>query len=197
MGKLVLSLLIGLVGAGLVHIAVIFAMPSVAERNAWSRLADLGEPYALVRVQPLESEPGTVSASTDAPVGDFAFVDPAFITAGCRFSLERGPVRIYARERNITFWSASIYNRQGDNLYSINDRAAIDGIVDLLVGTRDQIVDAEAENETGGSRIPVEVETVEGYMTIRALVDEESKRPFVDSFIQSVQCEAAEELAGR
>ena len=39
MGKLILALLVGLVGAAVVHIGVILAMPRIAEDSAWSRLS--------------------------------------------------------------------------------------------------------------------------------------------------------------
>ncbi|MBO0663297.1 hypothetical protein LQ948_11695 [Jiella sp. MQZ9-1] len=191
MGKLILAILIGVVGAGLVHIAVIFTMPDVARRNAWSRLAEIGTLNQLVRVEALDADPNPALATTDAPIGDFAFVDPAFLTAGCRFSLANGPVRIVASQRDPAFWSASIYNRQGDNLYSINDRSAVDNAFDLMVGTRDQLVDKSAIEDAPETQIPVEVEMSSGYMTIRMLVDEESKRPSIDAFISSIKCQPA------
>lgn len=189
MARLFLALMIGVVGAGLVHIAVIFAMPDVARRNGWSRLADLGKPTELVRVEALDSTPDSVLASADAAAGEFAFVDPAFVTAGCRFSLNEGPVRIHATQNDPAFWSASIYNRRGDNLYSINDRSAVANAFDLLVGTHDQLVDKSAAEDAPETQIPVEVEMTEGYMTIRVLVDEESKRPNVDAFVSSMKCQ--------
>ncbi|MEX6507972.1 hypothetical protein [Jiella sp. M17.18] len=194
MGKLLLALAIGLVGAVLVHIAVIQAMPQVASNNAWERLSELGKMYDVVRVQPLATE-GRSAAAAGTPLqqGTFAFVDPAFITASCRFSLAKGPVQLSAEQRSATFWSASIYDSQGDNLYSINDRAAVDDTFDLLVGTRDEIIDLKAnsdpQSEADDTTIPVELDLGEGYMTIRALVDEESKRPEVDAFIRSLKCE--------
>ena len=191
MGRLILALMIGVVGAGLVHIAVIFTMPDVARRNGWSRLAELGKPDELVRVAALDSQPDSVLASADAPAGDFAFVDPAFETAGCRFSLADGPVRMHALRKDPAFWSASIYNRRGDNLYSINDRSAVDNALDLLVGTKEQLLDKAAVEDAPETQIPVEVELSEGYMTIRVLVDEESKRPSVDAFVASMKCEQA------
>lgn len=192
MGRILLGLGIALVGALVVHIAVIFTIPRVAENNAWGRLSRLGEPFRLVRIDALR-RPGTDAGALDAGSGDqdFAFVDPAFITAGCRFSLADGPVRVAAPERT-TFWSASIYSRQGDNLYSINDRSAVDGRFDLLIGTHDQIVAAQslpAEREE--TAIPVEIGAVEGYITLRILVDEESARPLADAFLRQVVCEPA------
>lgn len=172
-----------------VHIAVIFTVPSVADNNAWSRLSRLGALGEVVRIESLRgAAPGDAALAEGSRTEDFAFVDPAFITAGCRFSLEEGPVRLVAGGRT-EFWSASIYSRQGDNLYSINDRSAVGGRFDLLVGTAEQLVEAKADiagrDETA---IPVEVPLREGYLTLRALVGAESARPGVDAFIRSVTC---------
>ncbi|NDV87759.1 DUF1254 domain-containing protein [Aurantimonas aggregata] len=191
MGKLLLAIVVGLVGAVLMHIAVIFIMPTVAENNAWGRLSGLGSIYEVVRVEPLRVEgPDRIAPPAGSQRTDFAFVDPAFIAASCRFSLADGPVRMFAAQSDAPFWSASIYDRRGDNLYSINDRSAVAGTFDLLVGTPQQIIDAADElgMDRESTSIPVEVNLVEGYMTIRVLVDEESKRPFIDAFVRSLAC---------
>lgn len=188
--RLLYAIVVGLIGAALVHIVVIFAMPHLAENNAWGRFARLGPLNETVRVEALRSAgPDTIAAPPGSDRHDFAFVDPAFVNASCRFSLADGPVRMIASYGPTTFWSASIYDRNGDNLYSINDRSAVDGIFDLMVGTREQIVDANADIDSGDdTTIPVEVDLSEGYMTIRVLVDEESKRPAVEEFIGSLAC---------
>ena len=194
-----LSIFVGLVGALLVHIAVIAAMPRVAEHNAWGRFANLGPMDAVVRVDPLRSAgPGTIGAVAGSDRQNFAFVDPAFVTASCRFSLAGGPVRMTAGAAQTTFWSASIYSRGGDNLYSINDRSAVDGAFDLLVGTAEQIVDVNAATVSDDQQatIPVEVDLTEGYMTIRVLVDQESERPSVEAFVGSLRCQPLQAIAG-
>ncbi|KQT55260.1 MULTISPECIES: hypothetical protein [unclassified Aureimonas] len=192
MGRIFLGLAIALVGALVVHIAVVFTIPRVAENNAWGRLSRIGPTFRMVRIDPLRRQ-GTDAASLDLGAGDqdFAFVDPAFITAGCRFSLADGLVRVAARDQT-SFWSASIYSRQGDNLYSINDRSAVDGRFDLLIGTHEQIVAAQSlPAEREDTAIPVEIPAVEGYITLRVLVDEESARPLADAFLRQVVCEPA------
>jgi len=190
--RLLYAIVVGLFGAALVHIMVIFAMPHLAENNAWGRFARLGPLNETVRVEALRSAgPDTIAADPDpgSDRHDFAFVDPAFVNASCRFSLAEGPVRMIASYGPTTFWSASIYDRRGDNLYSINDRSAVEGVFDLLVGTPDQIVDANADGDiVDETTIPVEVDLDEGYMTIRVLVDEESKRPAVEEFVVSLAC---------
>lgn len=195
MGKLLLAIVIGLVGAAVVHIAIIFAMPRVAGNNAWGRFSRLGQVYDVVRVEPLRSVgPDAIVPRVDSDQHDFAFVDPAFVTASCRFSLANGPLRIVATHDESPFWSASIYDRRGDNLYSINDRSAIDGMFNLLVGTRAQIIEVSADlgPDSDDTMIPVEVDLREGYMTIRVLVDEESKRPSAQAFVNSLKCEPSQ-----
>lgn len=193
MVRLLLAILVGLVGAAVVHIAVVFAIPKLAENNAWGRLSRIAGMYEIVRIDSRQSPLPDAPPPAEGPgVHDFAFVDPAFVTAACRFSLADGPVRLSASERT-DFWSASIYSRQGDNIYSINDRSAVDSQFDLMVGTADQLVEARANSaERDETSIPVEVAIIEGYLTLRTLIDEESKRPGVDAFVRSVTCEPAD-----
>ncbi|WP_279477804.1 DUF1254 domain-containing protein [Aureimonas sp. SK2] len=193
MGKLLLALLVGLVGAAIVHIAIIFSIPMQAENDAWGRLSRLGDLFAVVRI---EDRPGQPDGAAQA--AGFTFVDPAFIDAACRFSLQGGPARIMADERT-GFWTASVYARNGDNLYSISERVALEGALDLLVGTREQLDLARVEgSELPDQTISVELPTQEGYVMVRSLVGSESERPFVDRFVRSITCRpATDEEAGR
>lgn len=193
MAKVVLAVLIGLFGAAAVHIAVIFLIPQVADNNAWGRLSRIGPMYAVVGIDALRAPAaGPVAGSEGSRTQDFAFVDPGFLTASCRFSLADGPVRVSARERT-SFWSASIYTREGDNVYSINDRSAVGGQFDLLIGQAEQLVAERATSaDSGEVTIPVEVDLTEGFLTLRALVAEESQRPSVAGFLRSVTCARAE-----
>ncbi|WP_185983137.1 DUF1254 domain-containing protein [Aureimonas mangrovi] len=184
MGRLLLALLVGLVGALIVHIGVIFAMPQVTENNAWARLSQAMPPFRATVVYA-----GGLSEAPLTPGGErFAFMDPAFIAAACRFTIADGPVRLNA-EAPRTFWSASIYSRAGDNLYSINERVALDGAFDLVVGTQAQFEQARIEGESGyEDAIPVVVTSNELYLTLRTLVESESRRPFAEAFARSVRC---------
>lgn len=193
MFKVVVALLIGLVGAAIVHISVVFAMPWLASNNSWGRLSQLGPMFGVVRVDPQRTP---VSGGDGGPVRrEFAFVDPAFVTASCRFALEDGPVRL-ASDGSASFWSASIYTPRGDNVYSINDRSSVGGRFDLLVGSADQLVDTKATSpDPNETMIPVEFGEAEGYMTIRALVDDESLRPEADAFLRGLKCSTVDDEA--
>lgn len=187
MGRLLVALLVGLVGAAIIHIAVVFAIPDVAENNAWAHLSRLGEPLKPVLIE-ASGPPAEGDAASTADAG-FSFLDPAFITLACRFSLADGPVRVFATAET-GFWSASIYERNGDNLYSINARVALNGRFDLLIGTSSQIDAARIEGAVeSDDSIPVKLPIEEGYVTLRALVDYESNRPYVDRFVRSTRCE--------
>ena len=196
MFRLTVALLTGLVGAAIVHIAVVFSMPWLASNNSWGRLARLGSLFAVVRIEPQRtSADGNAEASAASVQHEFAFVDPAFLTASCRFTLANGPVRLVSREA-AGFWSASIYTRRGDNLYSINDRSAVGGKFDLLVGSPEQLIDTKATSpDPNETMIPVEFVEAEGYLTIRALVDEESMRPQAEAFLRDLECAADEDLS--
>ncbi|WP_152045360.1 DUF1254 domain-containing protein [Aureimonas psammosilenae] len=187
MFRFVTALLAGLVGAAIVHIAVVFAMPFVASNNAWGRLDRLGPLFGVVRIEPQLATTGATDAAGSRG-REFAFVDPAFVTASCRFSLENGPVRL-ASEAQTAFWSASIYSRRGDNLYSINDRSAVGGKFDLLVGTSEQLSGGDATStDPTETTIPVEFPETYGSLTIRALVDEDSLREQAEAFLRGLSC---------
>ncbi|MDY8108468.1 hypothetical protein U0C82_04785 [Fulvimarina sp. 2208YS6-2-32] len=190
MGRFILALLTGLVGAGLVHIAIVFMIPRISENSAWSRLSALGDYFEVVRIAPLRDTAFTrQNGASETPRDAFAFADPAFVVASCRFVLDDGPVEITANGTIDNFWSASIYDSRGGNIYSINDRAAIDGIVNLVVGTAQQIEDVRATTLLEDSpALPVIVDVLQGYVTVRVLIDEESKRPAADSFLRTVAC---------
>ena len=107
---LVLALVIGLVGGGVVHLVSVLGVPRFAPRNGFVVAAELGGE-------------GRFAALPEA--------DPFLRSAVCRFSTER-PVRAFAAG-DVPHWSASVITREGVNVYSLNDRVALDGALDLVV----------------------------------------------------------------
>lgn len=197
MGRLLLALLVGLVGALIVHIGVIFSMPRVAEDNAWARLTRI---MPGLRPTLLAGSSGTAAPSGDPaqPMPQFGFTDPAFLMAACRFAVSDDPVRLVADEAGAGFWSASVHARSGEDVYSINERLAPRARLDLVVGTRDQLDAARLEGLMGEEdSIPVEVASGDFYVTLRALVESESERPLADRFVRSLSCDRIELEATR
>ncbi|SJZ65696.1 DUF1254 domain-containing protein [Consotaella salsifontis] len=185
MAKLLYAILVGLVGAAIVHIAVILTIPHVAERDAWGRLSGLGDLWKVIQI---DGATGTVAGVREGPE-HFAFLDPAFAIASCRFALGDGPAHLYSPEKT-DFWSASVYDRQGNNRYSISDRSAVGGAFDLIVGTPDQLLESRVNSaDQDETQIPVEADFSEGYVILRALIEHESERASVNAFSRSMHCE--------
>ncbi|MDX8446094.1 DUF1254 domain-containing protein [Mesorhizobium captivum] len=178
MRSLLHALILGLLGAGIVHIVVLFLVPEFSERDAWSRLALASDLYKMTR---LDAEAGV------APV--VKSVDPMFYAAACRFDLADGLVRIRA-PGDVPFWSASVYDRNGHNIYSFNDHNANGEKLDAVVLTPAQMIDVRRDlpEELQGA-IFVEAPIEEGILVVRAFVPDDSWKPIVSRFLEQSACE--------
>jgi len=175
------AVLLGLVGAGIVHIVVLLLVPEFSERDAWSRLSMASDLYRMNR---LDAEAG------GAPV--VKSVDPLFYATACRFDLEEGMVRIKA-PGNVPFWSVSVYDRNGHNIYSFNDHTATDGKLDAVVLTPAQMIDVRKDlPEDLQGAIFVEAPIDEGIFVIRSFVPDDSWKPIVSRFLDQSSCELQE-----
>jgi len=175
--RLLYALLVGIVGAGIVHIAVLLLLPQFAERDAWSSLAEAADIYKAVRIDGADGSPPIVQA-----------VDPLFHAAACRFDLDEGPVRLSAPGA-VPFWSVSIYNRAGQNVYSFNDRATERGALDFVVLTREQMIEVrKAMPEDFQKSIFVQVPTGEGIVVIRSFVPDPTWEKATSEFLARIAC---------
>ena len=177
MRRLAHALLLGLLGAGIVHIVVLLLIPAFAERDAWSRLEAAADLYTIT---PLAAETG------GAPVAKS--VDPMFRAAACRFDLDDGMAQIKATG-SVPFWSVSIYDRNGNNVYSFNDGDADKGVLDTVVLTPAQMIAVRKDlpEDLVGS-VFVETEARQGIAVIRAFVPDDSWKPGVERFLAQASC---------
>ncbi|MGX5804559.1 DUF1254 domain-containing protein [Bradyrhizobium sp. Arg314] len=181
MRSLLHALILGILGAGIVHIVVLLLVPEFSERDAWSRLAMASDLYRMTR---LDAEAG------GAPV--VKSVDPLFYAAACRFDLADGLVRIKA-PGDVPFWSASVYDRNGHNIYSFNDHNANGEKLDAVVLTPAQMIDVRRDlPEDLQGAIFVEAPIEEGIFVVRAFVPDESWKPIVSRFLEQSACELQE-----
>jgi uncharacterized membrane protein len=175
--RIVYAILLGLVGAGIVHIAILLLLPALSDRDAWSRLAAAGDLYSFVR---LGGEPGSAPVVTSA--------DPHFEAMACRFDLSEGAAHVQAEGRT-PFWSISVYNRAGQNIYSFNDRTATDGILDLVLATPAQVIALRRSLPPDLEQsIIVEVGSSDGIVVLRGFIPDESWRDRVDDYLTGAQC---------
>ncbi|RWK43384.1 DUF1254 domain-containing protein [Mesorhizobium sp.] len=178
MRRLLHAILLGLLGAGIVHIIVLLLIPEFSERNAWSRLAMASNLYRMTR---LDAEAGGTPVAKS--------VDPLFYAAACRFDLSDGMVRVKA-PGNVPFWSVSVYDRSGHNIYSFNDHSATGKVLDSIVLTPAQMIEIRKDvpEELQGA-IFVEAAIDEGMFVIRSFVPDDSWKPTVSRFLEQSSCE--------
>ncbi len=176
MGRLLLALIVGIVGAGITHILILLLIPVMSERDAWAQLSSVSDTYAFVPLQ-----------AGDDRVSPISSVDPLFQAAACRFDLADGPVRIAAPGK-VPFWSASVFDRDSQELYSLTDRA-LPGTVEFILLDSAQAAVAEEEPVSAASApIRIPLDTQEGIVVIRAFVPDETWRPSVTSFMSGLSC---------
>ncbi|PSJ61353.1 DUF1254 domain-containing protein [Pseudaminobacter soli (ex Li et al. 2025)] len=175
--RLAHAILIGLVGAGIIHIVVLLLVPQFTEQDAWSRLAMSSSLYKVTR---LDAESG------GSPI--VKSVDPLFFAAACRFDLSDGVLQVSAKGYT-PFWSVSVYNRAGENIYSFNDHTLPDGNIDFIVLTPAQLVDLRKEMPEGLEKsIYVESAANQGIVVVRSFVPDDSWKKSVADFLKGVTC---------
>jgi len=175
--RLSYALLTGLFGAGIVHIVILLLLPDFSERDAWSRLSENTELYRAARID------GTPSAQVIRHSAD-----PMFFVNVCRFNLEDGYAHVQAAGK-VPYWSVSVYDRSGQNLYSFNDRTTAGGGLDFVVVTPGQMIEIRKElPEALVSSVFVEADVDEGIAIIRAFVPDKSWAPQMDAYMKSMSC---------
>jgi len=175
--RLLYLLLVGLVGVGIVHIAVLLLLPRFSERDAWSSLAETAAMYKAVRIDGGDGAPAVVKA-----------VDPLFHAAACRFDLGEGPVHVRS-PGTVPFWSVSIYNRAGQNVYSFNDRATDSGALDFVVLTTAQRIEVrKALPEKFKRTTFIETPVGEGIVVVRSFVPDPTWEETTSEFLAKLAC---------
>lgn len=177
MARVVGALVLGLIGAGIVHIAIVLTLPHIAERTAWSRLADRGPPNALIPLDELSPAEAVLASP-----------DPDFMAAACRFDLAEGMVEV-GSPVSVPFWSAAVYDRNGISIFSLNDRSTANRALDFVVLTPDQMIEARRDLPGElGQTVFTEVATREGIVLVRAFVPDPSWTETIADFFAQMRC---------
>ncbi len=183
--RFLLATVCGLVLAGIVHIAAVLGVPWLSEQDAFSRLR------------------GTLAADRSqiiAAPGQETWLprpDPAASLAACAYNLDEGPLRVSARTGPI-FESLSFHARGGGTFFAVTDRAGVRGALDLVVMTRSQLDEAQANDD--GDEPSRDVRIVaprrEGLVIVRVVAPFPSQREEAETAAKSVSC-VTEPLPGR
>ncbi|MFD1197653.1 hypothetical protein ACFQ3K_04835 [Brucella gallinifaecis] len=174
MAKILRLLLLGLIGAAIVHIAIVLLVPFYANKNAWSHLEALGDNYNFYV---LTERSGLVSDQ-----------NPLMRQAACRFDLTDGPVRITLKGK-LPFWSLSIYTPNGDNLYSLNDKVSDERELDLIIADPIGIATLRADGmHNYDHSIIIEQDISEGAVVLRSFMPDASWSGQVQNFFRQASC---------
>ena len=177
MNRFIIPIASGLVLGGLVHIVSIFALPQLAQDDAYARLLKIGKANQIIQVP----EPTPFEEVLPR-------LDPAFAFAACVFDLSRGPLQISV-PTTPDLTSVAFYTRQGRVFYSLNDRAAGRGTIDLQLMTGPQrAVLPPSEDITAADRLIIESPAEYGIVFIRALVRENGARNHIRTLLANARC---------
>ncbi len=180
--RLALWLIGGLMLGGIIHISTVLALPQLAPRDAWTRMATFGE-EDLFQVLPSPA-PDTV----DLPV-----VDASFEQAVCRYSLDDG-LKLVENRMPADFWSLGVFNRFGQSLFSLNDRTAGTRDMKLIIATPEQISQLrENPPDDLESTIVVETNRSLGFVVIRAFVRNPAQRTAMRQILSDATCDTIED----
>jgi uncharacterized membrane protein len=173
--SLALWLLVGVLGAGLVHGASLLMLPMVADETAYDRLADAGPD------QRFNILPGPGPDESLLP-----FEDPSFIVAACRYDLDTGMVRVQV-PMPTSLAIVSFYTRFGQVFYSLTDRATPSGSADVLILGQSDV--GLAQGSSGSESLRIVSPTRVGFVLLRLFVPSRGMRASVNALAQTARCE--------
>ncbi len=175
--KLLLAVVIGLIGAALLHLIIVLALPSFSERDAYTRVLAEGEIFRFYR---LGEKPDRAGLAKDDP-----FVDAAV----CAFDVSEGPVRLTAANGGVPFWSLGVYDPSSNEVFSINDRTSAGGVLDVVIASPVQVTALRKALPPAVSQsILVEAKQAEGYVVLRSLTPHPSFAGIVSQFLNQATC---------
>lgn len=166
--------------AGIVHLATILAMPRLAPKDPFARIAALGPANKMVLLPPVA--PGQEV---------LPFEDPATAIAACPYDLARGPVRLRGQIPPNTLVLLSFHARRGQTYYSMTDRSALRGKIDVVIATRDQLDDIEANDNEDElpQELRLESPSRQGFVLVRTLAERPSLMDEARERAASLSCE--------
>lgn len=176
MVRLVHALVLGLVGAGIIHIIVLLLVPVYSQRDAWAILSEQANFYRTVRLDPPQATPLIGS------------LDPLFDAVACRFDLQDGVMRLHG-EGVVPYWSMSVHDRAGLSVFSVNDGSSPQGKLDFVVATPTQMIALRnAMPQELADAIFVEADIAEGIAVVRTFIPDPSWEPGVATWLGDINC---------
>lgn len=176
MRSVLLAIAIGLIGAAIIHIIIVLALPMWTGKDAWTRVEALGDTN---RFFSLANEPNLTGLYNE---------DPYIRSAVCRYDISDGPVRVVA-SGDVPYWSVSAFDRASNETYSMNDRSSIGSGVNIVFVTPAQMLQLRRFMPRALERsVLVELKQSQGYVILRAVAPAPSQRPAARAFLSNAVC---------
>jgi uncharacterized membrane protein len=167
----------GLVLGGIIHIAVILALPALTGGSVWSQVSALGalnKPVVLPTAQAGEPNP--------------LRLDPELAYAVCRIDLRQGP-GVVAGTLPQAFWSVAVYGHAGNVLYSTTNRDGIGQNLDLGIFNQAQTrLLAEQKLDVAEGLLIVESRDDDVYIVVRLAPAHQIMRARYEAQLQTLRC---------
>ncbi len=173
-----LYIALGLVLAGIIHIVAVLALPALAPKNGFGRLAALGPVNTIIQLPP--AAPGQQAMPMMAPDVRYAF---------CRFDLAAGPVRLSARTADELLVIA-LYTPEAENFYSVVGADMKRPEIDLIIAATDQTVEEAGVDspESSDNVIVVNSPVKEGIALLRLPLAGPSRAGSAEQALKATSC---------
>ncbi|OCW55755.1 DUF1254 domain-containing protein [Hoeflea olei] len=176
MRSVLLATAIGLVGAAIIHIIIVLALPMWTGKDAWTRVREMGAPNVFYA---LANEPNPTGLFND---------DANIHTAVCHFDITEAPVRIIATG-DVPIWTVAAYDTASNETFSMNDRSSIGENVDIAFVTPAQMLQLRRAMPASLERaVLVELQREQGYVALRAVAPLPSQEPAARAFLAGALC---------
>ncbi len=181
--RLIYATIVGLIGAGVVHLAIVFLLPWLSANTAWNAVAAMT----------IENEPLEIRSSGDPRAEALTRgLDPYFRKIVCRYDLSSGAARIYATERT-PLWTASVHDPIGASFFSLNDRISVGKLLDLtVVNSRQLRFVRQNTPDVLSNSVVVPADGERGFVVVRVFVPDDSWDPVANRFVASIACDTLE-----
>lgn len=181
--KALYTALTGAIGAVAVHLLIIFQLPAFAG----------GQVTALVQSLSKDGKPILLDQQALASAG-VRGADPLFKTVACPYDLSAGAFVIKAAIAP-QFWTLGVMNGRDEAVFSITQRLAVDGAVDVLVlPERDRgRLEAVGALQDIGNTIVVFSGDDRGHVALRLFTPDASWQRIVNDYAATVACATLDE----
>ena len=175
--RTLLWLAAGLVLGGIIHLAVILTLPTLATEGIWTRvllLDALNKPVVLP--QPVAGQPNPFR------------LDPELAYAVCRIDLRQGPGTVSGTLPR-DYWSVAVYTKAGVVTYSTTNRDGLGQTLDLGIFNPQQTrLLAEQQLDVAEGLLIVEANEDDIFVVIRSAPPHQAVRERYEAALAGLGC---------